>query len=50
MVKYKFIFWLNKRPSEQDLDKAYDDGLTDPGYVYKGGRVFLEFNREGLKN
>jgi hypothetical protein len=45
MAIFNFVIWLRKRPSEKEMNDAYDNGLKDPEYVYKGGRVFLEFKR-----
>lgn len=46
-MKATVFYWLKKPCDDALLDKAYDNGLVDPDWVKKGGRTFVEFNREG---
>jgi hypothetical protein len=46
MAEHTFHFWMIGRP-EAEADAAYEAGLTDGNWVYKGGMMFVEFTREG---
>ena len=46
MAQHTFHFWLIGRP-EAEADAAYEAGLTDGVWVFKGGMMFVEFTREG---
>lgn len=46
MAEHTFHFWMIGRP-DAEADAAYDAGLTDGDWVYKGGMMFVEFTREG---
>jgi hypothetical protein len=45
MAKHQIRYWMIGRPEAQ-ADAAYDAGLTDGEWVFKGGMMFVEFERE----
>jgi hypothetical protein len=45
MAEHTFHFWMIGRP-EAEADAAYEAGLTDGNWVYKGGMMFVQFTRE----
>lgn len=45
MSEHTFHYWLIGRP-ETEADAAYDAGLTDGVWIFKGGMMFVEFKRE----
>lgn len=45
-MQYTVHYWMIGRP-EAEADAAYDAGLTDAQWVFKGGMMFAEVTREG---
>jgi len=45
MAMHTVRYWMIGRPEDQ-ADAAYDAGLIDGEWVFKGGMMFVEFTRE----